>query len=526
MNPEQLLVSKADLQQRPATIGKKENLKQRAYLNSLSAIIDYAGIQVTGFIINPFIVGGLGTSMYGVWQMLGQLTGYTKMVDTRATQVLKWSLANKRDVALEEELKSDLTTAFVVTAITLPFALIIGSILSWYAPVITQASAEYYSLVRITCGILILGLIINKYFDLFEAVLAGMNMGYKRMGFRAVIVAFGGLLKVLAITNGYGLIGLSIVQIIVSLITGLTFLHIVKKHVPWFAFGKTNFSKIKSFGKLSGWFMAFSTLKMLLLNSDKILLGFIAGPVLVAKYALTMFTSSAVQGSMIAVITGMTPGICTLFGKGEYDKVKKARKSIIILTWLFSSAVGTTLLFLNKSFIGLWVGIENYAGNLENLFILIISVQVIFFQLDGLIINATLDMKNKVFLSACASVVTIILSFILVPHYQVIGICISIFIGRLFYSIGFPYLLKQRMNDKSPFLSFEAIKRFFLTVLLYCLATYAGKSVTISNWITLLAIGLIVLALSSMFFWFVGMRHNERLETIKTLSGIKLLKMK
>jgi O-antigen/teichoic acid export membrane protein len=448
------------------------------------------------------------------------------MVDTRATQVLKWSLANKRDVALEEELKSDLTTAFVVTAITLPFALIIGSILSWYAPVITQASAEYYSLVRITCGILILGLVINKYFDLFEAVLAGMNMGYKRMGFRAIIVAFGGLLKVLVITNGLGLIGLSVVQIIVSLITGFTFLYIVKKHVPWFAFGKTNLSKVKSFGKLSGWFMAFSTLKMLLLNSDKILLGFIAGPVLVAKYALTMFTSSAVQGSMIAVITGMTPGICTLFGKGEFDKVKKARKSIITLTWLFSATIGTALLFLNKSFIGLWVGIENYAGNIENFFILIIAVQVIFFQLDGLIINATLDMKNKVLLSACASVVTIILSFLLVPHYEIIGICISIFIGRLFYSIGFPVLLKQRMNDQSRLISIRALQPFILMILLFCLATYAGKLITISGWFALLAIGAVVTIVSGLIFWFVGMRPQDRLDTVKSLSGIKLLKMK
>ena len=84
---------------------KKENLKQRAYLNSLSSILDYGGAQITGFIINPFIVGGLGNAMYGVWQILGQLTGYTKMADTRASQALKWSLASKRDVAQEEEFK-------------------------------------------------------------------------------------------------------------------------------------------------------------------------------------------------------------------------------------------------------------------------------------------------------------------------------------------------------------------------------------------------------------------------------------
>ena len=128
----------------PPNKEKKENLKQRAYLNSLSSMIDYAGIQITGFIINPFIVSGLGSSMYGVWQMLGQMTGYAKMADSRATQVLKWSLASKRDITSAEEFKSDVTTAMVVTAFSLPFTLLIGAIISWYAPTITQADAKYH----------------------------------------------------------------------------------------------------------------------------------------------------------------------------------------------------------------------------------------------------------------------------------------------------------------------------------------------------------------------------------------------
>jgi Na+-driven multidrug efflux pump len=47
---------------------------------------------------------------------------------------------------------------------------------------------------------------------------------------------------------------------------------------------------------------------------------------------------------------GMTPGICTVFGKGDYDKVNKARKTVNSVTWLFCAAVGTAVLFLNKSF--------------------------------------------------------------------------------------------------------------------------------------------------------------------------------
>lgn len=516
----------SDTLQAPVTKNKKENLRQRAYLNSLSSMIDYAGIQITGFIINPFFVSGLGSAMYGVWQMLGQLTGYTKIADTRASQALKWSLAHKRDVVQEEEFKSDLTTAFIVTAITLPISLIVGGLLSWYAPQITHADEKYFTLIRATSAILISCLIINKFFDLFEAVLGGMNLGYKRMGLRALIVAFGGVLKVLVIVEGYGLIGLALVQVVISLVTGASFYFIVKKYVPWFAFGKTNKLKVRSFGKLSGWYMIFSTLKMLLLNTDKVLLGYLTGPVLVAKYSLTMFTSLAVQGAVVAVITGITPGISSLFGKGDYDKVKMARKAVISSTWIFTVSIGVAILIMNRSFIDLWVGKDKYAGNIENLFILLVTVQVVFFQLDSLIMNASLDIKRKVWLSSGASVLSFLLAILSVGKFGIIGLCISILIGRLFYTIGFPLLLKRRMKDETPFLSATQLRPAIVTIILFALATYAGMVFTVPNWIALILGGLVIFLVAGFIFWVFGMSGVERSEMKHAVSGMKILKMK
>lgn len=488
-------------------------------------MIDYAGAQITGFVINPFIVSGLGSVMYGVWQILTQLTGYTKLVDTRASQVLKWSLAIKRDISHEEELARDVTSALYVTAITMPLGLIAGAIISWYAPYISQADARYYPLIRITCSILIFGLIINKFFDLFEATLGGMNLAYKRMGIRAVIVAIGGVLKVLVISQGYGLIGLSVVQVLNAVIVGSTFYFIVKKNLPWFSFGKASRERIRSFGKLSGWFMGFSILKMLLLNSDKVFLGYLAGPRLVSNYALTMFTSTAIQGAMIAVITGMTPGICTVFGKGEYDKVSRARKTINSLTWLFCASIGTAVLLLNRSFINLWVGQKHYAGNWENLLIFLIALQVIFFQLDSSILNATLDMKRKVLLSACAAALSIILSFLLVPRFQIVGLCISTIIGRMFYSIGFPLLLNKRMRRGTPFINGSQLRMLIVGILLFTLATITGRLLHFHSWVHLIMTGCFTAVISGAFFWLLGFAADDRKQAWHTVSTIKIFKM-
>ena len=266
---------------------QKENLRQRAYLNGLTSVIDFAAVQLTGLLVSPVIVKGLGSSFYGAWKIIGQLTGYATLADSRATQVLKWTVARKKDIASEEELRSDVTSALFVTAFILPIILIAGSVLSWYAPYITGVETIHYSLIRITCSLLLFSLIISKVFDLFEAVLRGMNLGFKRMGLRSGIIVVGGALKVFVITQSHGLIGLAVVQIFISLVTGLSYYFIVRKSVSWFGFGKTNFQKVLSFCRLSGWNMANTATDTVLTSSDKVLLGFIAGPVLVSSYALS-----------------------------------------------------------------------------------------------------------------------------------------------------------------------------------------------------------------------------------------------
>src|ERR1044071_1435384 len=108
----------------------KENLKQRAYLNTLSSMLDYAANRLTGLFVNPFVIAGLGTSFFGIWQMLGQFTGYVNIADTRSSQVLKWTVAQKKDVATPDELRSEAGAAFVVLLFVVPVILIAGCIVA------------------------------------------------------------------------------------------------------------------------------------------------------------------------------------------------------------------------------------------------------------------------------------------------------------------------------------------------------------------------------------------------------------
>jgi O-antigen/teichoic acid export membrane protein len=505
---------------------KKESLKQRGFLNALTSMIDYAGAQLTGLVVSPFIVGGLGNSMYGIWQMLSQMTGYAKMADSRATQVLKWTVAKKQDTASIDELRSDVTSALVVTLFILPIILIAGGIISWYAPYITKADPAYHNIIRITCSLLILSLSISRFFELFEAVLRGMNLGYKRMGFRAGIVVVGGALKILAITQGFGLIGLSIVHILITLMTGLTFYFIVKKSVGWFGFGKTNFKKVVSFSKLSGWYMANTASDTLLTNSDKVLLGFVASPVLVSYYALTTFLPLAVQGVIFRVIIGIIPGIGKLFGLQEYAKINKVWGNVNDFIFLLSTASGVTILLFNNSFLNIWVGEGHFAGNIANALIIVMVLQDTFIKHDGYIITATLDLKKKVFLTLRSSVVFLLLGFVAVHYFGIAGLCISIISGKFLLFIGQRKVLREKIQNVQNNSFLKRLQPLLVSLSMLGVAYYLSGFVGTVNLYMMIGLVPVTFIMSLLIFYKFGLRKNKREELVQIVSSIKYFKKK
>lgn len=504
---------------------KKENLKQRAYLNSLTSIIDYTVTQLTGFIVSPFIVGGLGSSMYGIWQMLGQMTGYANMADTRATQVLKWTVAKKKDIATEEELRTDVSSAFAVTLFIVPLVLIAGAIIAWYAPYITQAEKTHYNLIRISCSLLIFSLVVSKLFDLFESVLRGMNLAFKRMGLRAGIVALGGGLKILVITQGYGLIGLAVVQVLISFFIGITFYFVVKKNVGWFGIGKTNRSKILQFSKLSGWYLADASANILTKHSDKILLGFIGGPVMVSYYALTMFLPAAFQGLTNNVILGIMPGIGKLYGLNEYEKINTIRRKINSITFLLTTAAGATIIMFNGSFLQVWVGKEFFAGNLANILIMVVVIQNTFIKQDGYIISTTLDLRKKVFLTLISGMLFLILGFVFIEKLGISGLCLSLLIGKLWLFIGQRNIIRQKFKNSPPISLFNRIQPLIVSLALLGIAAFLSTSIPGFGWLQLMAWAPASFILFALLFFFLGFRKQIREELLQIINSTKFLKL-
>lgn len=501
----------------------KENLRQRAYLNTVTSFIDYGTKVLTSFVVNPFVVNGLGGTLFGVWQMLGQITNYSNLADFKASTVLKWTIARDRENVDEEELRKYVTTTFFLVLLMLPLILIVALAITWYLPEIVKISDDYIFTIRVTFLILISSFILRKFFNVFESILAGMNLGFKRMGLRAVITIIGGGLSVLAIVLDFGLIGLALVSLTTSLIIGVTLMIIVKKNVPWFGLSKFSFKQSKMFFKTSGWFMAWSGIQMILTNSDKVFLGFLTSPLIVTQYVVTKYLLNTVKDILMQIINAVLPGMGKLYKKGELDKMVLVRKQLRLLTWIFVIGIGCVGLLINRSFVNLWIGDEQYAGQFVNLLLILMIIQFVFVINEGTIINISLDIKKKVYLGIVSVVISTFFIFMTVEEYGIVGLAVSMILGRSVVSVAYPIIVSRMLQTKLS-LDTSTLRLFFVLSVLFLFSYYLGDKLLVSSWLLLIISAGFIFISTSVLAYYIGLTNKDKKLLKEQVKHISLFK--
>src|SRR5512138_164649 len=137
-----------------------KTLPQKAKMNAIAAALDYGTRLITGFIVTPFLVAGMGDVLYGVWRTLVNLTGYLSAASGRPSQALKWTTANLQNSTDYEEKRRNVASALIVWLIFLPILATLGGVLAWFAPLwIKGLPSSLYLIVRVAAALLMTDMI-------------------------------------------------------------------------------------------------------------------------------------------------------------------------------------------------------------------------------------------------------------------------------------------------------------------------------------------------------------------------------
>src|SRR2546430_3715005 len=247
-------------------------LTGRASLNAVQSLLDYGAKLGVGWVGGPIVVAGLGSSLFGVWEMLNRLVTYMSAADGRPTEALRLIVSSRQavdDAALQ---RRAVGAALLIWVLFLPLIAAVGAILIWIAPTITQVAPELRGGVRAVTALLLLSFFLILVAGVPESVLRGMNLGYRRMGLQASLNVLAGLLTVVAVRAGPGLVGLGGGQGRGALVTGLLLTLLARRYVHWFGVARPARAHVVPPLSMSAWLPLGGAVAQPLLACDRIIL--------------------------------------------------------------------------------------------------------------------------------------------------------------------------------------------------------------------------------------------------------------
>jgi O-antigen/teichoic acid export membrane protein len=422
------------------------NLTRRASLNAAQALFDYTTRLVVGLVTMPILVRVLGQSLFGTWQVLGQLLGYLTSTDGRPTDALRLVVANRAAVDDAGTMRRHVGSALFVWLLFLPLVAAGGAVLIWLAPTLTKVSPAFAPVVRVAAALLLLQFLLATFSAVPEAVLRGANLGYKRMGLQSGLQVLGGVLAVGAVTLGLGLVGLSLAQVALATVTALCFWLLARRYVPWFGVARPRRVEVRGMVRTSAWLAVGDLIAKLLVASDVVILGAVLSPAAATPYVLTGYASRTAIGVVALATLGVMPGLGAVIGQGRQEQAAALRAELLWLTWLAATVLGVAMLMWNRTFVGLWVGAEQYAGLAPNVLLVLATVQTAFIRCDSYIIDAALRPRLRVLVGAVAAVTTIAACVVLTRAFGLVGLCIGVVAGRVVQTIAYPLIATRTLR--------------------------------------------------------------------------------
>ena len=509
--------------------GKGPNLTQKAFLNAASSLLKYVAGVVVALLLTPLLLSLLGQSLFGTWKICQRLLTYMSATDGRASQALKWTIANRRSTSDVSQKQREIGCAIVIWLRFLPFVVFAGSLLSWFSPYFIRGlPTEHFLLTRMTCAVLVVNLLLFPLKSIPEAVMVGMNLGYKTTWINAFGAILGGILMAGAAWIGWGLVGLASALLSASLARSVVIFFVARRSLPWLAFQRPERSEIRAFFCFSIWILLWTLVNKFLLSSDIIILGLVSSASMVASYVLTYYViQTSIHLSAILVSAGM-PGLGDIVGRGEYRKASEVRSEIMAFSWLFAVNIGSMVLLWNRPFITLWVGADQFVGFWDNLFMVLLMTQLIFIRNDAFIVDVTLNIRAKVLWGAFSTTISLMLAFLLASFWlpKVSGVLLGLFTGRLILSVLYPILAGKTLHagkQGSFKLTTNHIRAVCVMGVLYGSASYCAPLIRVDSWPELLlSVTLSLPLIGGTAFW-LGLSLSQRR---KMLSRARLFAFK
>lgn len=421
----------------------EQSISQKIVRNTIfNAIGRFWGILVA-LVLTPYIIGHIGIERFGIWAIVGVLTGYFGLLDFGiGTSFVKYisEFYAKKDY---EKINQVVNTGFVFYTIFAIFITTAGFIL--INPLLTffNIPKELYNeaVFVFLLGIILFG--ISNALSPFGAIQSGLQ----RMDITnkvAIAISIPMIMgTIFFLERGYGLPGLMVNNAIILVISSIANLIIAFKILPelrfnFLLFNREIFKKLFSFGyKLQTSKIA----SLLHFHLDKILIAYFLNIGFVAYYAIASSLVSSVKEVPLILISAIFPAASELEARMEKEKLKELYLRSLKYLVLTGTPAFLGIFALAHPFMYAWLG-AGYGRSATTLQLLLIASFINILTGPGFtILNGMGKPQYGMYTSIASAIMDVMLSIpliIIIGYYgTIIGTCLSFSVCSICFFIFF-----------------------------------------------------------------------------------------
>lgn len=483
----------------------------------LGAIMSYSAIIfniIVGFLYTPWMIQQIGKSDYGLYILVTAFLSYFVM-DFGLGQTIARFLAKYRANNETEKINQilGLTSKFylAINGLILIVLIIVYFFIQNIFVELSPTEIEKFKVVYLIAG----------GFSLISfpfMPLDGVLIAYERFVLLKLcdVISKVGIviLMVIVLLLGYKLYALVAINALIGLIIiCIKFIYISKTTTIKIDFKFKSKELLKDLVKFSFWISIIGIAQRLLINVAPLILGVVSGTEQIAIFSIgiiiegyTWTLAHALNGLFLSKVSQLDTQ------KNNLREITNLMIRVGRIQLVLMGLLIIGLIVLGQEFIILWMGIDFSESYYVVLFLILPGFITLTQEIAYTYLFVINELKYRAIMFVGASILSVIISFVLAPHFGALGCAIGIFSATMIcHVIGMNFIYWKKIKLEIPRFFKECyyslIVPFAITLSFGFLLNYLQPEKTLvyfSSKVVLLALFYITSV------WFMGLRNDEK----------------
>lgn len=413
------------------------------------------------FLLTPVILKHLGPEKYGFWAILTSLVTYLTMFNFG----LNTAVAKYTAEYMAKDRRNDVASLISTTAVTMAVLgvviLVVCVIVSPLVPWLFNLGGSLLSESKVAFIITALNVCLMLLWGIFGNALYGLQRVDLWMLLRTGHLLLCAALVAISLKVGLGLIGVVAAMTTSHIVLLIAFSRILASKPfevrcrPRLA----SFRMLREIAPFSGRTFILGLCNCLSNYKDYIVIGVLLGSAMVTPYEVVYKLCIQATFFFSVISNTLFPKFAVMYAKGDVEHLRLAYMHVAKLSLAIMVPVALCLLLYGETFIGLWVGRDNFAG--YGVLGTLVAMSVVH-AIGTPTVNVIQSIgKNREI--TCSEVVNallnLVLSVVLLKRYGIVGVAIGTLGASLLTSSWvLIYSAHKHINLE--------VKRYFLAALM------------------------------------------------------------